>query len=283
MKIRNILFGYCYENGKIVVKQSESEIVKELVQQYLLGKSLLYLSKWLNEQRVEYMPNVVGWNKSRIMRLLEDKRYLGNEKYPALIEKSAHEMIKQIKDSKNDTKHVDRTAEIFQLTLPVRCAKCNSIMRRKVDGRLKNPARWRCKCGMSVGKSDESLLKEIAQLLNGLITNPELITIPIEKVRETNLETRRLNNEITRMFDTQAIDRETVRKKMIEYASLLYSDIDVEPSIAQRLKDYFMNITTLDSFSSKILENVADEIRLYSDGTISIVLENKQEIRNGGL
>ena len=119
------------------------------------------------------------------------------------------------------------------------------------------------------------------ELLNGVIANPERINIPTEKENEPSLERRRLNSEITRLFDSLQIDRELVRKKMMEYASLRYSEIGNEVSTAIRLKDIFIQTSPMETFSLEFVERTVDEIRLATDGTVSIVLENKQEIRKG--
>lgn len=75
MKIRNLPYGYQYENGIITINQKETEAVKEIFNEYLGGKSLLKIAERLNAEHIEYMPGVYGWNKSRIKRLIEDKRY----------------------------------------------------------------------------------------------------------------------------------------------------------------------------------------------------------------
>ena len=41
MKIRNILFGYRYTEGKLVFHPTESEVMKEIYKAYLEGNSLL--------------------------------------------------------------------------------------------------------------------------------------------------------------------------------------------------------------------------------------------------
>ena len=100
MKIRNIPFGYCYENGRKVFEPMESEIIKELFNEYRNGKSLQQLSQELNARGIEYLPKVVAWNKSRVRRLLEDRRYIGEEGYPVLIERGLFDEIQDIKTQK---------------------------------------------------------------------------------------------------------------------------------------------------------------------------------------
>ncbi|MBQ7314382.1 MAG: recombinase family protein [Clostridia bacterium] len=81
MKKRNILYGYQCIEGIIKLHPQEMAVVKEIFKAYIEGKSLLELSKCLNERQIEYMPDVIKWNKARIMRILEDKRYLGDDRY----------------------------------------------------------------------------------------------------------------------------------------------------------------------------------------------------------
>ena len=167
MKIRNIPFGYCYENGRKVFEPMESEIIKELFNEYRNGKSLQQLSQELNARGIEYLPKVVAWNKSRVRRLLEDRRYIGEEGYPVLIERDLFDEIQDMKTQKYEQKDLDRKADIFQMRIPVCCPRCNHRMQRVVDNRAKNPIRWVCKtrgCGFSKNKLDESLFEELTTL-----------------------------------------------------------------------------------------------------------------------
>lgn len=284
MKNRNILYGYCYKDGKITVHERDSEIVKGICRDYLGGKSLSAIANELNERQVEYMDGVVGWNKARIMRMLEDIRYVGDERYPPIIDQQTYQALRKLKDSKNGQREVNRQADIFQLSLPVRCPKCNGIMKRRVDSRREIPMRWDCEngeCKTVVGITDEVLLTAITEVLNTAIANPEMISIPTEKETEPSAERRRLNNEITRAFDSIQIDKDAVRRMMIQHASLKYAELDSAVSKARRLKDIFTESQPLTSFSIEFLHRTTDELMLYTDGTIGLILENGQEIRKG--
>jgi len=285
MKNRNILYGYCYKDGIITVQENSANMVREVFKTYLDGKSLSDIANGLNERQIEYMPGVVGWNKARIMRMLEDKRYMGDDKYPAIIDQETYERIQELKQAKNMThSNVDRQADVFQITIPVKCPKCNGIMKRRVDSRREIPMRWDCEnaqCKTVVGITDEALLLAITEVLNTAIANPEMISIPTEKEIEPSVERRRLNNEITRAFDSIQIDKDAVRKMMIQHASLKYTELDSGVSKAQRLKDIFCSSKPLTSFSVEFLHRTTDELMLYTDGTIGLILENGQEIRKG--
>lgn len=80
-KIRNILYGYKFENGSITIDNTEAEIVNQVFADYVKGLSLLKIANMLNQKGIEYLPNQVNWNKGKIKRMIEDKRYLGEDSY----------------------------------------------------------------------------------------------------------------------------------------------------------------------------------------------------------
>ena len=96
MKRRTIPFGYRYENGAIMINASSSDIVKEIFSRYLSGDSMLNIAELLNKMHIEYRPGVVGWNKARINRILENKRYSGDDDYPQII---SNEILKKADES----------------------------------------------------------------------------------------------------------------------------------------------------------------------------------------
>ena len=284
MKKRNILYGYQCIEGIIKLHPQEIAVVKEIFKAYTEGNSLLELSKWLNERQIKYMPGVTEWNKARIMRILEDKRYLGDDRYPALIDQRTYDTAQEIRYNRCDQKNSDRQADIFKLNIPVKCPSCNSILKRIVDNRWSTPPKWRCqnpKCKQSIAITDETLLLVITEVLNTAIADPKMITIPTEKEIEPSLELQKLNNEITRAFDSIQIDRTAVREMMIHYTSMKYAELDSAAYRAQRLKDIFSTSKPLTTFSVEFLHSTTDEIMLYTDGTIGLILENGQEIRKG--
>ena len=96
-------------------------------------------------------------------------------------------------------------------------------MYRKCDKRLKVTQRWICKnpeCSRRIAKSDEELLGEITELLNSVISNPEMIpTLPVCEVEPSD-KVRNLENEIGRMLESPNADREALRKIMLHRVSV---------------------------------------------------------------
>ena len=101
MKNRILPYGYCCEKGEIVLQPQESKILAQIYKEYTDGGSLSGIAKQLNNDGVEYTAGVDAWNKGRLKRLLEDKRYLGTESYPPIIDKEIYEAVQKLKSERN--------------------------------------------------------------------------------------------------------------------------------------------------------------------------------------
>ena len=145
MKKRNIPFGYQYQNGVITTHPQEVAVLNRIFSEYQNGLSLLEITNRLNAEKIEYQPGVTGWNKSRIMRLIEDERYTGIDNFPAIIDKGTHQVMVEMKAQKNTQHGTDRTCEIFHIDVPVTCPECGGEMVRRHDSRFKKcQQRWIC-------------------------------------------------------------------------------------------------------------------------------------------
>ena len=107
MNRRTIPFGYKFENGQITVDEATAEIVKEIFARYISGESMLNISALLNRLHVEYSPGIVGWNKARIKRILENQHYIGDEKYPYIISLETAERANKLKENRNNQKNIN--------------------------------------------------------------------------------------------------------------------------------------------------------------------------------
>lgn len=128
MKNRNIPFGYRYEDGKIVVNPDEQNTLQRICSEYLDGRSLLQIANGLESDKVEFAPGIITWNKARIMRIVDDDRYLGNVTYPQVIDEATVERMRSRKASRNTQTSTDRQSGIYLLKVPVVCPACGKPM-----------------------------------------------------------------------------------------------------------------------------------------------------------
>ena len=71
------MYGYKIENGIIVVVEDEAAIIRSIFKNYLSGMSM----------RKAADATGVNFPHSTVKKIIRQKRYIGNEFYPAIIEK----------------------------------------------------------------------------------------------------------------------------------------------------------------------------------------------------
>ena len=280
VKNRRIPFGYRIVNGKTEISAYESKAVIGIFRAYRAGSSLLVIAESLNEQRIEYLPGITGWNKARVKRIIEDERYTGKGDYPAIIDRAEYEASVCLKKDRNTQNGTDRKKEIYKLGAKVFCASCGSEMKRQTDMRQRIEQCWSCSgesCGLRVRKADSSLLADVTALMNTLIAEPSRVQIEANQ-SETPIELRRLENEIGRMLDTSDFDRKVLVQNMLERASLKYASIDSKPYIAKRLRADLEKSGLLSDFSKELFDRTVKSILLDADGNVSVRLINDQII-----
>lgn len=280
MKNRNIPFGYRFEDGKIVVNPDEQNTLQRICSEYLDGRSLLQIANGLESDKVEFAPGIFTWNKARIMRIVDDDRYLGNATYPQVIDEATVKRLRSRKASRNTQTSTDRQSGIYLLKVPVACPACGKPMRRLQDTRCKCTQKWVCnQCHIQIKKEDTELMEDIVDLLNGLIRNPAIIRSALPSQAEPSVEQRRLDNEIARTLEGYDFDKDALREKLYQRAAIGYQQIGNEAYVEYKLKNALEHHDILDGFDSELTNKTVKLIRLTESGSVSIKLSNDQVIR----
>lgn len=84
MANRMISYGYGMESGKLVVIDSEAEIVRRVFREYIEGKLLQEIADELTEEGVEFYLESRLWNKNKVFRIIENEKYIGERGIPPL-------------------------------------------------------------------------------------------------------------------------------------------------------------------------------------------------------
>ncbi len=98
LKNRSIPFGYCIVNGKYALNALEAEAVRKIFTDYIGGKSLKTIAA---EMQIPYNMGKVVWNKNMVCRVLENKKYIGENGYPQIINTEDFEQAARIKAERN--------------------------------------------------------------------------------------------------------------------------------------------------------------------------------------
>lgn len=278
IKNRSIIYGYRFENGRIVVDNTEAKIVNQVFTDYVNGLSLLKITNLLIQKGIEYLPNQVKWSKNKIRRIIENKKYLGDDAYPQIVDTDIFYQANSIKDDRDTAKNTNRSNYIYKLKIPVLCSECNEQMKRKRQADKEITEKWICsECGHSVSIFDIELISKITDSLNYLINNPALIKS--DSASDKSVETIRTENEINRMLEIADVDKNILQQKIFELATLKYADLDSDSYISEQIKAEFENAEELTEISLPLLMKTTQAIQLNTNTQISLVLKNNQIVR----
>ena len=98
LKNRSIPFGYCMVNGKYALNAPEVEAVRKIFADYIGGKSLKTIAA---EMRIPYNTGKAVWNKNMVCRVLENRKYVGENGYPQIITSEDFRLAALIKAERN--------------------------------------------------------------------------------------------------------------------------------------------------------------------------------------
>ena len=111
LKNRSIPFGYCMVNGKYALNASEADTVRKIFADYIGGKSLKTIAA---EMQIPYNTGKAVWNKNMVCRVLENKKYIGENGYPQIITAEDFEQAAYIKVERNTYRKPNPHDEIRQ-------------------------------------------------------------------------------------------------------------------------------------------------------------------------
>ena len=278
MKNRRFPYGYEMHNGQIVICRAEAETVKHIFSQYLAGSNLKEIAEELTGRRVEYLPGEYGWNKSRIKRMIEDSRYVGDDTYPPIIDEVTFRKANSEKDSRRSYTVPTVTAENKQLVSMAICGERGGRLFHRTDNTQKYPETWYCQsesCKYGIPISIAELEKEITTIFNRLIADPALAehTEP-ENSSEPTLEIGRMENEIERKLEALDFDKTELQDMILQCAAKKYDEHKGARHITDRLKADFEQSSPLSSYSPELFDRTVSAVIIDSKKTVSLKLKN---------
>ena len=96
----HIPIGYkiCY--GKVEIDDEKSKTVLLIYEQYLQGKTLNHIAKHLSENNIPNINNNTNWTHGAVIKILENIKYLGDDFFPQLIDKTTFNKVKQARQDR---------------------------------------------------------------------------------------------------------------------------------------------------------------------------------------
>lgn len=98
---KRVIYGYGMENGRITVNASQKEVIQRIFEDYISGDSIRQIVRKLNADNASSEDGKT-WSHAAAGRLLNDRRYLGDAIYPAIISEEAFAQAQEIRRGTNE-------------------------------------------------------------------------------------------------------------------------------------------------------------------------------------
>lgn len=278
MKNRRFPYGYEMQNGQIIICHTEAETIKYIFSEYIKGSNLNEISEFLTNRKTEYLPGKYTWNKSRVKRIIEDSRYLGDDTYSAIIDSDTFRKANNEKSNRRTNMTPVVCAENKPLVRSVICGKCGEKLFHVTDNTQKHHEKWYCKsksCKYGIPMTISELEKEITSIFNRLIAEPTLAEHTDSEISaEPSLEITKMENEIERKLEALDFNKTELQDLILQCASKKYDDYKSVRHITDRLKADFEQSSPLSSYSPELFDRTVATVILNSNKAVSLKLKN---------
>ena len=245
MGYRKQPFGYTMLTGEFVINPLEAKVVENIYTNYAHGTSYNALVQELSTQGIAYIEGK-PWNKNMVARILEDARYIGEMDYPAIVSPELAKLVREMRQKKQRP--------------PTKKTAAQKILRQ-----------------MIVGKATKGIDRNIRDLLNGFINNPDRITSQSDP-NSNRLYIVQLEQQLESMLESLPVDLEEYTKLAMKLTSEYYDAIGDSEYETERIKRIFKNAKPMIELDAEILRNTTVAVRIRADETICLELKNHQII-----
>lgn len=265
----------------------------------LEGLSQNRIASLMMEEGIRTSSGKVNWHDSTIRFILMNKKYYGEENFPAIISKDMFEKVNQIRNERYRYYNLDRNKNIhinkalYPFSGKIICGLCGSILTRVLKHSSKTNRRygWKCSRYVENGKvyCRSSTLDELimeAMFVEVFGDLKEHFNKYIEKVENpfkqaTNGIITSLDKEIQKMINQlenmhggksdAMIIEENIRRLLKQRTKEVWKAAVIDGFEARniKLKNELMKYKKVpQEFNGKLFRKVVDHITLLSEGRI---------------
>lgn len=95
---KRVFFGYDRNAlGKFIIWEEQAEVVRYIFATYVCGYSLAFIADELKKIGIPSPTNKQTWGRQIINNILSNKKYIGDEDYPQIVENEILEKVAQRK------------------------------------------------------------------------------------------------------------------------------------------------------------------------------------------
>ena len=283
-KNRTIPFGYCMRNGKIIAEPTESKAVVRIFEEYLNGSSLLQIAKLMESKKIRYTTNSEHWNKNMVKRIIENEKYLGNGKYPQIIDENTFKIANEKRVQKSTSVCII-SEDLQEIRNRTYCSECGHRLSR-IGGNCRCE-KWDCRnpdCyRLEYQLTDQLIIGSVLTVLNTAIANPNLLESDSEiSAYSPTVDVIRKQNEISQMLDSAQPDFDRIKSEIFELAELKYDccTYNESPQKTEEIKALLENHKQLNTLDIGLFKACISRIWISHFCTIEVEFINGVTIKN---
>lgn len=272
---RMISFGYGYKDGKLIVVESEAEIVKSIFTDYIDGKILKEIADELTIKGIDFFNGKCCWNKNMVFRIIENKKYIGEDGYPEIISFEQYEKANSIKCKKTRRKIV-LPRETEELKKYVFCGQCGRLLHRRTKCRTRE--KWYCQNGCKCDKyiDDSVIYTAVKRVGERISDDPTILTVGETCTYKRTQEIMRYSNEIARLTASQNPSFMAGKKLILECASLKFQACRENKGASYTNR--ILQLTNNKKYGIDYISDTVSEIIIEKDGAVTVEMINGAKI-----
>lgn len=283
-KNRVIPFGYCMKNGEITPAPKEVYAVTTIFSEYLNGSSLLQIVKLMESQEIRYTVNSNHWNKNMVKRIIGNEKYLGNDKYPQIIDENTFKTANE-KRVKKATSVCVISEDLQEIRNRTYCSECSHRLSR-IGGNCRHE-KWDCRnpdCyRFEYQLTDRMIIGAVLTVLNTAIANPNLLESDSEICAYSpTADVIRKQNEINQMMDSAQPDLDRVKAEIFRLAEMKYDCCTYNDNLQKtaEIKTVLENYEQLNTLDIGLFKACVSRILISHFCTIDVGFINGTTIKN---
>lgn len=212
-KHSSVPYGYCLQNGTLVINETEAERVREIFEWYLQGEGSYRIAGKLNAMKVPAIRGAL-WHDGTITNILTNEKYVGDflyqktytddhfkrhinrgdvdqlfipDNHPAIISRSDFEKVQTLMRKRSESCS-KQTQTVYPFTQKIKCGCCGGqfIRRTHYSSNRNRSIAWTCKthlqrieqCPMKF-VSEVDLQEVVMTVVNKLIFGRHEILVPL--------------------------------------------------------------------------------------------------------
>lgn len=282
MALRWILYGYKVENACFLIEPEEAKTVVKIFSDYIKGMTFKKIADALTADEVVYNEDKRVWNKNMVSRIIENRHYIGDEKYPSIIDEETFVAAEKKRNQKGG-KREPNSPEVSFVKKHIICGNCGKTMYR-VDNSARRE-KWLCLdgCKADIYIDDKYLFEQIKGVYDRVMRDLDILkSNPIETYK-SDIAVVKQENEIRHMLDRSNLQFGPIQKMIFDLISSKYDCcvLDKSTSMTEQLKKYVFDSYD-GSVTAELLINTVDKTIIENDGSISVVFVNSKKINSKG-